>query len=277
MTVAWRWHRQRTEGPGSGDAPTAAPSREDGWESWLRRSPAGAELRQWWRDEGNRNLARVGPERYREHLAELLSRASPRDVAAMGIGCTRRADRPCRDPRTCGQDPPAGRVGPIRNRMGPLPGACAGFTDCWTAYGIDVAFTPDDAHRAVHVLHPSGRCMLWVDGVRVAEGAALEHSGYWADERFYVVQAAGPRNHPEQHIAMGNLGWNILSLVVHDAARVTTRVLEPEATQTWTSPVLRVDGRTLCVYPDPEAGEDAPPDRVLPVEPLPSPCKGEDS
>ncbi|WP_272918679.1 hypothetical protein [Streptomyces sp. HUCO-GS316] len=38
----------------------------------------------------------------------------------------------------------------------------------------------------------------------------------------------------------------------------------PDTTETWTCPVLRVDGDTLCVYPDDEA-ERA--NRVLPVVP----------
>ncbi|MFJ9819588.1 hypothetical protein ACIRU3_30855 [Streptomyces sp. NPDC101151] len=239
------------------------------WQDWLRRSQVGIDLLVWWRDEGDDFLALVGPERYRDRLAELLSMASPRDVAAMGIGCTRRIDRPCRDPKTCSQDPADGGTGDVWNRTGPVPGACSGFTDCWSTYGIDVAFTSDDRHRAVHIQNPSDHCMVWIDGVRIAEGLSLEHSGYWASKRFYVVQAAGPENHPQQGLAMGNLAWNILSLVVHDVERATTQVLVPGATETWTSPVLRVDGRALCVYPDHEACESALPDRVLDVEPLP--------
>ncbi|MET8451095.1 hypothetical protein [Streptomyces sp. NPDC005209] len=230
----------------------------------------GTDLLAWWRDEGGTFLAHAGPEGYRARLAELISRASPRDVAALGIGCTRRIDRPCRDPKTCSQDPPDGQAVTVPNRTGPIPGACGGFKDCWTTYGINVKFTPDDRHRAVHIQDPSDRCMLWIDGVRVAEGLALEHSGYWASSRFYVVETEGPKDHPEQGLAMGNLCWNILSLVVHDVERATTRVLVPEATETWTCPVLRVDGEALRVYPDYEVCEDASPDRVLPIEPLPS-------
>ncbi|MFI9235681.1 hypothetical protein [Streptomyces sp. NPDC053079] len=156
--------------------------------------------------------------------------------------------------------------------MGPVPGACSGFKDCWTAYGIDVQFTIGDRHRAVHIQDPSDFSYVgvWVDGVRVAEGISLEQCGYWAGERFYVVQAAGPEDHPEQGPVMGNLGWNILSLAVHDVARATTRLLVPEATETWTDPVLQVEGDTLCVYADDEAREAGRPDRVLPVPPAPS-------
>lgn len=242
------------------------------WQDWLCRSQVGIDLLVWWRDEGDDFLALVGADRYRERLAELLARASPRDVAAMGIGCTRRIDRPCRDPKTCSQDPADGPAGEVRYRSGPVPGACSGFKDCWSAYGIDVVFTADDRHRAVHIQDPSdfSRVGVWVDGVRVAEDVVLEQSGYWADKRFYVVQAEGPQDHPEQGLAMGNLGWNILSLVVHDVERATTLMLVPEATETWTYPVLRVDGDTLLVYPDDEACESGRPDRVLPVEPSPS-------
>ncbi|MEU5532216.1 hypothetical protein [Streptomyces sp. NPDC020362] len=104
----------------------------------------------------------------------------------------------------------------------------------------------------------------------MAEGAALEHSGYWADERFHVVQAAGPENHPEQGLATGNLGCSILSLVVHDAERATPQVLVPGTEETWTCPVLRVDGDRLLVYPDDQAHEAGLPDRVLPIPPSPS-------
>ncbi|GAA3031813.1 hypothetical protein GCM10010448_12250 [Streptomyces glomeratus] len=188
----------------------------------MRRSPVGTDLLEWWRDEETTS----SPSSARNVTVPVLSNACPSPrlgMAAIGIGCTRRIDRPCRDPKTCSQDPADGRADNLWNRTGPAPGACSGFTDCWTAYGIDVAFTPDHRHRAVHIQAPSGRCMLWVDGVRVAEGLALEHSGYRVGERFYVVQAAGPENHPEQGPAMGDLGWNILSLVVHDVERATRR------------------------------------------------------
>ncbi|MGW1894409.1 hypothetical protein ACWCP6_29835 [Streptomyces sp. NPDC002004] len=293
--MTWRWRRKnngRREGPEESpdeqqaleETPgTAEPETEparhrwthhwgawgEEWQDWLCRSQVGVDLLVWWRDEGNDLLALVGPGRYRDRLAELLSRAAPRDVAAMGIGCTRRIDRPCRDPRTCSQDPADGPQDRTRYRMGPVPGACSDFKDCWSAYGIDVEFTASDRHRAVHIQDPSEFSMvgLWVDGVRVAEGVSLEQSGYWADERFYVVQAEGPEDHPEQSPVMGNLGYHVLSLVVHDVERAATRMLVPEATETWTDPMLLVDGDTLCVYPDPKARAAGRPDRVIPVEP----------
>ncbi|MFI8086334.1 hypothetical protein ACIF6L_36745 [Kitasatospora sp. NPDC086009] len=242
------------------------------WQDWLRRSPVGVDLLVWWRDEGGDLLALVGPQRYLQRLAELLSRASPRDVAALGIGCTRRIDRPCRDPGTCGQDradddPTAAP----RHRTGPVPGACSGFKDCWSAYGIDVEFTADDRHRAVHLRDPSdhSRTDVWVDGVRVADGITLDSSGYWVDGRYYVVQAEGPQDHPEQSHTMGHLCCTVLSLVVHDAELATTRILVPRATEAWTDPELGRDGDTLCVYPSRGARAAGRADRVLPVEPLP--------
>ncbi|WP_329485163.1 hypothetical protein OG618_01010 [Kitasatospora sp. NBC_01246] len=234
--------------------------------------PTGADLLVWWRDEGDDLLALVGPQRYLQRLAELLSRASPRDVEAMGIGCGRRIDRPCRDPRTCGQDPADAPTGATRDRTGPVPSACTGFKDCWSAYGIDVEFTADGRHCAVHFQDPSDRSRtdVQVNGVRVAESLRLDSSGYWVGRRNYVVQAEGPPDHPEQGLTMGNLCCAILSLVVHDAELVTTRILVPEAAETWTDPELRLDRDTLHVYPNGQAREAGRADRVLPVEPSPS-------
>ncbi|MGV9268239.1 hypothetical protein ACWDRR_26650 [Kitasatospora sp. NPDC003701] len=289
--MGWRWRRTTGTGSGTADTPEAVPPPEEAaakeaahqwhhrwgpwgeeWQDWLRRSPTGVDLLVWWRDEGDDLLALVGPQRYLERLAELLSRASPRDVAAMGIGCSRRIDRPCRDPRTCSQDLPDAPTGAARHRTGPVPGACSGFKDCWSAYGIDVEFTADGRHRAVHLQDPSdhSRMDVQVDGVRLAEALTLDSSGYWVGRRYYVVQAGGPPEHPEQGLTMGNLCCNILSLVVHDAALATTRILVPEATESWTDPELRLDGGTLYVYPNPQAREAGRADRVLPVEPSPS-------
>ena len=113
----------------------------------------------------------------------------------------------------------------------------------------------------------SGWTGLWVDGVRVAEEVELDQSGCWLDDRFYVIEAAGPEEHPEQSLAMGHLACRITSKVIHDAERATTQVLVPDATEIWTRPCLRLRGDTWRVYPDLAALEADRPDRVLPVAP----------
>ncbi|MFF1871564.1 hypothetical protein [Streptomyces sp. CB03911] len=249
--------------------------RGEHWKEWLRRSPGGVDLLVWWTDAGGDIRSLVGDARYRERLAELLSRASPRDCAALGLGCTRRIDRSCREPWTCALDP-VGRpgAGPRPSRCGPVPGACDAFLDCWTEFGLTVRFTADDRHRAVHLRDraDSDRVSLWVDGVAVAEGAWLDESGRWVDERLYVVDAAGPEDHPEQDFTFGHLGHVILSVVVHDVERATTQVLVPAAGESWTDPVVRRDGDTWRLYPHRSAVDAGRPDRVLPVEPPPGPA-----
>lgn len=158
------------------------------------------------------------------------------------------------------------------HRTGPVPGACDSFVDCWTEFGLNVDFTSDDRHRAVHVRARalSDRTSLWVDGVPVAEDVWLDQSGYWVDDRFYVVEAEGPEDHPEQYPAMGNLGCTIFSLVIHDVERATTQILIPDATEKWTYPHVRLDGDTWRVFADKAAVEADRPDRVFPAVP-PSP------
>ncbi|MEU9109863.1 hypothetical protein AB0D54_37170 [Streptomyces xanthophaeus] len=129
-----------------------APEQEAApWQAWLRRSPEALAVRQWWADAAEQSV-RLDEDGYRERLGELLSRLSPRDFAALGFGCTRRIDRSCREPQTCSQEPAQQPAADRRTRReGPVAGACNGFWDCSSRYGIRAAFTADDRHLAVTV------------------------------------------------------------------------------------------------------------------------------
>lgn len=245
--------------------------RDERWREWLRRSRVGVDLVAWW--DGGDMRSRIGDMPYRERLVDLLSRASPRDCAAMGLGCSSRVDRSCREPETCGQDPiglSAASAAPYR--VGPVPGACSSFVDCWSDLELHVEFSADDRHRAVHMSdrNRSSEVGVWVDGVRLMVDAWLDQSGYWVGDRFYVLQAAGPEDHPDQQITLGLLGYRILSLVIHDAWRRTTHVLVPDASETWTNPFVRLESDQLHLYADESAVTGDRPDRSVPAEsPLP--------
>ncbi|MFD7260329.1 hypothetical protein [Streptomyces sp. NPDC059874] len=237
------------------------------WQDWLARSPTGVDLLHWWFDEAELTSL-VGEERYVERLGELLSQASARDIAAMGLGCTRRVDRACRFADICSQDPPPGEK--LANyRHGGIPGACSSFIDCFSKHEIDVTFADGDEHRSVLLFrdHP-GEARLWVDGVRVGEGEWLDKGGFWEDERFFTIRIEGPKDHPEQGLGpIGNQLYNIVSLLIHDARRGTTRKLVPEATESWTDPVLDVRDGEGWVYPTREArAAGGTPDRVFPID-----------
>ncbi|MEU9147378.1 hypothetical protein [Streptomyces sp. NPDC048349] len=250
--VARRWGRDAAE-----------------WRGWLARSPVGVDLLHWWFDEADL-LALVGEDRYVDRLGELLSQAAPRDIAAMGLGCTRREDRACRFAEICSQDPdvpPGGRIESYRH--GGIPGACSSFLDCWSRHEIDVTFTAGDTHRSVLLFrdHPF-EARLWVDGVRVGEGEGLDKGGFWEDERFFTIRIEGPQDHPHQGMGdIGNQLYNIVSLLIHDAERGTTRILVPQDTENWTDPVLDVRDGTGRVYPTREAAAaGGTPDRTFPLD-----------
>ncbi|MBT2544131.1 hypothetical protein J7E99_26360 [Streptomyces sp. ISL-44] len=245
-----------------------------GWQHWLARSPVGVDLLHWWFDEADLT-ALVGEDRYVERLAELLSKAAPRDVAAMGLGCSRRVDRACRFPEVCGLDPvvpPGGGI--LSHRHGEMPGACSGFIDCWTRHEIEVDFTVGDRHRSV-LLFRGGpdAALLWVDGVSVGEGEWLDKGGHWLEERFFVIRIDGPKDHPLQGPGydIGAQLYNIVSLVVYDAELRREHVFVPDDTENWTEPVLRVRNGTGYVYADSAACEADTPDREFPIGEPPAP------
>ncbi|MFG2983774.1 hypothetical protein ACGFYQ_21415 [Streptomyces sp. NPDC048258] len=226
-----------------------------GWQHWLARSPVGVDLLHWWFDEADLT-ALVGEDRYVERLAELLSKAAARDVAAMGLGCHRDVERACRFPEVCSLDPvvpPGGEISSYRH--GGVPGACSGFIDCWSRHEIEVDFTAGDRHRAVLLFRggPS-EARLWVDGVPVGEGELLDKGGLWEEERFFAIRVEGPEDHPQQ--GLGHIGaqlYAIVSLVVHDAERGTTQVFVPDDSEGY-------------VYATPEACAAGTPDREFQIE-----------
>ncbi|WP_371680798.1 hypothetical protein [Streptomyces sp. NBC_01276] len=266
----WRRRRNRATAetePGTERARPQAPERDpepgaDPWQDWLSRSSGALAVRQCWADAAEQT-ARLGEDGYRERLGELLSRLSPRDFAALGLGCTRRIDRPCREPRTCAQDPvppPAGER-PVP-REGPVAGACSGFWDCYTRFGVRAAFTADDRHRAVTVQGRWSGVMLWVDGIRVEAPNFLDDTGYWVDDRFYVTETAAPDDHPLQgHVGMGEIA--VLSLVIHDVTTATTHIVDPEPHENWSCPVAVLRAGEWRLYPTLEAHDGDRPDRTL--------------
>ncbi|MFD7625924.1 hypothetical protein ACFV7Q_07740 [Streptomyces sp. NPDC059851] len=244
---------------------TARPGRQepetDPWQDWLDRSPEAVAVRQWWRDAAEQ-IAGLGEQEYCERLGELLSRLAPRDFAALGLGCTRRVDRACREPQTCSKDhvpPPEG--GRPLLRHGPVAGACSSFTDCYSRFAVRATFTADDRHRAVNVEGRWSRVMLWVDGVRVEAPGFLEASGYWVDGRFFVAEMAAPDDHPLQgHYAMGTIA--VLSLVIHDVATASTHIVDPEPHENWSDPVAELRDGEWRFYPTREARDADRPDRT---------------
>ncbi|MFF5077175.1 hypothetical protein ACFY36_08995 [Actinoplanes sp. NPDC000266] len=218
------------------------------WREWLRRSSTGVDVFLRLNDPDSYRLL-LGDEVARAQLAELMGRAERRDCAAAGLGCTRRLDRDCRDPEVCSQDP-AGSGG----REGPVPGGCDSFTS--VSQGLSVRFSADNRHRAVF---SGGR--LRIDGRPVGEEQTMESYGQWLANRFYVVQAEGPDDHPAQEYTMGSLVTTINSLVVYDADHAIEHVLDPAPDERWTDPRVELADGALHVRPRPAA----PPDRVIPV------------
>ncbi|MFJ8163762.1 hypothetical protein ACIRBY_22945 [Streptomyces sp. NPDC096136] len=266
--MRWPWSARKRREPRTGEPrpqEAAAAAEAGDWRDWLARSPAGAELVGWW--HGERELtARFGADHYRARLAALLSRAAPRDVAAMGLGCSRRVDRPCRTPGVCGRDPePAGG---LRLRSGPVPGACSRFIDCWTPHEVRVHFTSDDRHRAVLLLRGGpDAARLWVDGAPVGEGERLDNGGHWEDDRFYVIRIGGPADHPAQGLGdFGDWLYRIVSLLVYDADRALAHVLVPRPGEHWTDPVVRIRDGTARVYATGDAEASGTVDRSFPVD-----------
>ncbi|MFE1291238.1 hypothetical protein [Streptomyces sp. NPDC058751] len=239
---------------------------DEAWGEWLRQSPSGTELLAWWR-RARDETSGAGRDAYGERLAALLSAASPRDCAAVGLGCTRRIDRECREPSVCRLDPAvpsADGEAPRGEREGPVQGACGGFHGLWGDFDVHVRFSGgDDRHRAVFWRDTTSAVRLWVDGVPVDAGADLDSYGHWLGGRFLVVQAEGPDDHPWQSYGPGTLVTGIVSVLIHDAAHGSTRTLIPGPQETWTDPQVVLAGGTLRVYATREALADDVPDRIL--------------
>ncbi|MFE9635823.1 hypothetical protein [Streptomyces sp. NPDC006463] len=242
--------------------PQAPEPTADAWQDWLSRSREALTVRQWWADVVEQN-ARLGEDGYCERLGELLSRLSPRDFAALGLGCTRRFDARLPGVADLLTGPrSAARGERLASRHGPVAGACSGFWDCCTRFEVRAAFTADDSHRAVTVQGRWSRVMLWVDGIRVEAPSFLDDTGYWVDDRFYVTGMAAPDDRQLQgHVGMGAIA--VLSLVIHDVATATTHIVDPEPHENWSCPVAVLRDGEWRLYPTLEARDADRPDRTL--------------
>ncbi|MEU4427960.1 hypothetical protein AB0F81_45680 [Actinoplanes sp. NPDC024001] len=231
---------------------------DEAWVPWVRRSPVGLEVFTRW-NEADEYLYLLGDAAYRDHLVGLLSRAVRRDCAAAGFGCTRRSDRSCHGPEVCAREPAA-----VPGQEGPVPGGCDTYTGFWGNHlRLHVRFSAGDRHRAVVWVDDREATRLWVDGVPVGEQETIDPYGRWLDDRFYVVEVGGPDEHPEQDYTMGELVTVITSVLIHDADRVRTTVLVPEAHEIWIGPRVVRRGDVLEIYPDRDA---TAPDRTLPID-----------
>ncbi|WP_329388534.1 hypothetical protein OG625_33725 [Streptomyces sp. NBC_01351] len=240
------------------------------WRESLARSPIGVDLLLWWFDEADLTDL-VGEDRYLERLGELLSTAAPRDIAALGLGCSRRVDRACNVPEVCSLDPLPVPDGAAPRHRGWAPGACSSFVDCYSRHEVRVRFTPDDRHRAALLLRGSpAEARLWVDGLPVAEGEWLDNGGHWQEGRYFVIRLGGPSDHPRQgHREIGQWLYDIVSLLVYDAELRRAHVFVPDDSEQWNDPVVDVRGGTGCVYADQAARDADTPAREFAVEPPP--------
>ncbi|MEV4316787.1 hypothetical protein [Actinocrispum sp. NPDC049592] len=226
----------------------------------------GVELFTWWY-EADGYVGLVGEEAFRDHVVDLLCRASRRDCAAAGLGCARRVDRACPQPAVCGQDPRADMRGADRER-GPVPGACGTFHGYWRDVGLRVFFSDDDRHRAVFWRTGNNPPGLWVNGNQVHADVTIESWGYWVGDRFFVVSAEGPAGHPEQVYGPGELVTKIVSLLIFDAHHASSQLLVPRSTENWETPRVVLHETALSVYANRDACTAGKADRVLPVEPI---------
>lgn len=265
MTRWWRDRIHRSPEPIDLRGRRRWRSLDDGWKPWIRRSARGLELLTRCR-EADEYLYLLGYEAYRDQLVDLLSASVPRDCAAAGLACSR-SQWGCREPEVCARDPDTAddRTG----RPGPVPGGCGAFHGSWgDDLTFHVSFSAGDRHRAVvwRDRRELERETLWIDGVPVGGEEHLDRHGRWADDRFFVVQAGGPDDHPAQEYTFGLPVTRISSLLIHDADRASGRLLVPGPEEMWTDPTVLRHGDELWIYPD-RAAADAgtPPDRTLPV------------
>ncbi|MEU4624788.1 hypothetical protein AB0G04_33055 [Actinoplanes sp. NPDC023801] len=143
-------------------------------------------------------------------------------------------------------------------REGPVPGGCADYYGWWgDGFTLRITFGPGDRHCAIQWDRS-----LWIDGIAIAEHETLDDYGMWLDDRFFVIAAEGPNDHPAQSFVWDSLVSTIRSLVVHDAGQGTTIVLVPTPGERWTDPTVSRDGDVLLIHPDRSGG---PPARTLPI------------
>ncbi len=130
-------------------------------------------------------------------------------------------------------------------------------------YVLHVSDSVGGTHRAVAWSYPApGPRRVWIDGraIEPAPDAPFELlSGHWISEDVFVGDVTGPDDHPAQDFGFGGHP-HILGLLVVDARRGRTRVFQPAASETWTSPLLTVqDGRWHLFA----SGKASAPDRIV--------------
>ncbi len=141
------------------------------------------------------------------------------------------------------------------------------YPDAWQShddYVIGVSDSVGGTHRAVTWAHPAPCARrLWIDGREIAPEPGLPFEmvspGGWISDEVFVGDVPAPEDHPAQQFGVGGHP-EILGLLVVDAGRGRTHVLQPAATERWTAPRLREHDGRWHVYASASATE---PDRVI--------------
>jgi hypothetical protein len=116
--------------------------------------------------------------------------------------------------------------------------------------------SPDRSHRALFwsASRPERAHRLWIDGRERLlptfgnDRLVVESPGLWNDRRFFVVRLVVP-DHPLQDWS-GRPGTGQGGLFIVDADVGRDRVVQPRDDESWTHPLLRLDGARLRVYAD---------------------------
>lgn len=205
------------------------------WRHWLRQSPRAIALFDWLND-ADKYRVMVGSDGYRQHVLELLATAVPEDCAAAGMDCD-------------------GSVARVVSEL----------------LEIRVEFSPAGSHRAVtwrDAAWPAARA--WVDGAAIVSASAAQPAetdmlGRWADERYYCIAIAGPRDHPRQDFAdFDRYLGRIRSLLIWDALNRTPHSVQtPQPSENWTAPAGTVREGALHIHGHARAAASAPTDRIV--------------
>jgi hypothetical protein len=138
------------------------------------------------------------------------------------------------------------------------------YPDAWQAhddYVISVSDSVGGTHRSVTWEHPAP-CprRLWIDGREIVPESGLPFElvspGVWASDEVFVADVPAPDDHPAQDFGLGGHPV-ILGLLVVDAGRARTHVVQPAASERWTAPRLHVRDGRWHVYASDSATEPA--------------------
>ena len=138
------------------------------------------------------------------------------------------------------------------------------YPDAWQAhddYVIGVSDSVSGTHRSVTWEHPAPCARrLWIDGREIVpeSGLPLEmvSPGAWVSDEVFVADVPAPDDHPAQDFGLGGHP-EMLGLLVVDAARARTHLVQPAASERWSAPVLRVRDGRWHVYASESATEAA--------------------